>query len=75
MADGKKISPADLEMKSPKSRYSGLSLKEARESLEKEMILKALLQSKGNITKAATSLGVSRPTFYDLMEKFEMGNE
>ena len=40
-----------------------------REALEKEMILKALTKTKDNVTRAAETLGISRPTLYELMEK------
>jgi len=74
MAEGKKLNPADLEMEAPKPKYDDMGLKEARDTLEKELIKKALLQNRGNITKAAKELGVSRPTLYDLMEKFKIKN-
>ena len=69
MAEGAKITPADLEMEAPSARYEVMGLKEARESLEKELLAKALARNSGNLTKAATELSVSRPTLYDLMEK------
>lgn len=75
MAEGAKITPVDLEMEAPRSRYEAMGLKEARESLEKELLAKALAHNSGNLTKAATELGISRPTLYDLMEKFGMPKE
>jgi two-component system NtrC family response regulator len=59
----------------PGSKYEGMGLKEARESLEKELLAKALAGNKGNLTKAAMELGISRPTLYDLMEKFGIPKE
>jgi two-component system NtrC family response regulator len=44
-------------------------LKEAREALEKDMIQGALARNKGNLTRTASELGVSRPSLYDLMDK------
>ncbi|HOO91222.1 MAG TPA: PEP-CTERM-box response regulator transcription factor [Syntrophales bacterium] len=70
MSEGIQLTPADLEMEVPKPEYDGLTLKEARETLEKELIKKALFQNQGNITKASQELGISRPTLYDLMERF-----
>ena len=58
-----------------RNRYEGMGLKEAREVLEKELLAKALARNSGNLTKAAQELGVSRPTLYDLMEKFGMPKE
>ncbi|MFH1336565.1 MAG: sigma 54-interacting transcriptional regulator, partial [Candidatus Zixiibacteriota bacterium] len=73
MAEGaKKITPADLEMEAPRTRYEGMGLRDAREALEKELLTKALSHNRDNLTKAAQELGVSRPTLYDLMEKFEI---
>jgi len=45
------------------------TLKDAREALEREMILTAIRNQGGNVAKAADILGVSRPTLYDLMKK------
>jgi two-component system NtrC family response regulator len=69
MAEGPKVTPADLELSSPDTRYNGLGLKEAREALERDLIKQALDKSNGNITHAAGELGVSRPTLYELMDK------
>jgi two-component system NtrC family response regulator len=69
MAEGNKISPADLELGMQHARDEFLNLKEAREAMEKEMILKALTKTKDNVTRAAGALGISRPTLYELMEK------
>jgi two-component system NtrC family response regulator len=91
MAEGAKIIPADLDMAEAApagvpavapvvvpdsgSKYESMGLKEARESLEKELLAKALSGNKGNLTKTAAALGVSRPTLYDLMEKFGIPKE
>ncbi len=77
MAEGKKVTPEDLELETDKSRtkFEGMGLKEAREKLEKELILKSLVRNRGNLTKAAMELGVSRPTLYDLMDKFGIPKE
>jgi len=75
MAEGKRITPADLEMAVPHPRSERLNLKEARETLEKELIERALDRNRGNITKAAMDLGISRPTLYDLMQKFRVPGE
>ena len=69
MAEGRKLTPADLELGGDYAKYEGMALREARELLEKELVQKALAKHKGNITKAAADLGISRPTLYELMEK------
>ncbi|MDP1990496.1 MAG: PEP-CTERM-box response regulator transcription factor [Syntrophales bacterium] len=75
MAEGTKITAVDLEMEAPRTRYEGMGLKEAREVLEKELLTKALTRNSNNLTKAAQELGISRPTLYDLMDKFGMPKE
>jgi two-component system NtrC family response regulator len=75
MAEGPKVTPIDLELASQFAKYEGGGLKGAREALEKDFIKKALVQNKGNVTKAAEELGVSRPTLYELMEKLGMKKE
>ena len=72
MAEGNRITPADLELGSQTMQDEYMNLKGAREALEKEMILKALSKNKDNVTRAAESLGISRPTLYELMEKLEI---
>ena len=69
MSGAKRVTANDLELEQAASQSPGPSLKEARESLEKEMIRDALRKHGGKITAAASELGVSRPTFYELMEK------
>ena len=69
MAEGQQLTPADLELSGTYTGYEGRGLKQAREALEKELVMKALDRNKGNITKASKELNVSRPTLYELMEK------
>jgi two-component system NtrC family response regulator len=69
MCSGKKVGAADLELHDLSGNGQGMSLKEAREALEKDMVQDALRRHSGKITAAATELGISRPTFYELMEK------
>jgi two-component system NtrC family response regulator len=72
MAEGRKVTPSDLELDSPYTRYGGVSLKEARELLEKHLVQRALEKNNGNITHAAAELDVSRPTLYELIEKLNI---
>ena len=69
MCEGKRLTVQDLELTQSAVAAQGTSLKEAREALEREMIQQALKRHSGNITAAAVGLGISRPTFYELMEK------
>lgn len=68
MAEGTRVKPEDLEMGNAVEKQS-LGLKEAREALEKKMVLDALARNQDSISRTAEDLGVSRPTLYDLMNK------
>ena len=77
MCDGCSVGPLDLGCDSeppamPVPTGDGMSLKVARERMEREMILSAIERQSGNILKAAEELGVSRPTLYDLMKKLSI---
>lgn len=76
MCGGQRITPADLgfdgEPAAPAPEGAAreiTTLKEARNKVEKTLVEAALLQSGGNIVKASEALGISRPTFYDLLRK------
>ena len=53
-------------------RFEGVTLKEARKRLEMEIITKAIERHSGNIKRASEELGISRPTLYDLIEKYKL---
>jgi len=46
-----------------------VTLKDAREAVERQMLTQALKKHGGKIAPAAAELGLSRPTIYELMEK------
>jgi DNA-binding NtrC family response regulator len=46
-----------------------LSLREAVDVVERELVLLALLATRGNITHAARHLRITRPTLYSLIRK------
>jgi two-component system NtrC family response regulator len=76
MADGKRIMPADMELAHvTNALLSPNTLKEARESLEREMVVQALKRNAGKISAASVELGISRPTLYELMAKLGIANE
>ncbi len=69
MTEGSRITPADLELEGNGNGHGSLTLKEAREQVERTVILEALAQHKHNLTRTAEKLGISRPTLYELMDK------
>jgi two-component system NtrC family response regulator len=68
MARGQFIEPVDLGIPQP-GRVERLSLREARNRVERQVVVDALTRTRGNISRAATELGVSRPTLHGLLEK------
>jgi len=48
------------------------TFREAKRELEKAMLLRHMDRSKGNITKASKSLGLSRPTLYEKLDKYKI---
>lgn len=75
MAEGSRITPMDLELASSHAKYEGRGLKEARDALEKDLIKRAITRNRGNLTKVAEELGVTRPTLYGMMEKLGIAKE
>jgi len=68
MADGRRITEQDLELAAA-GGATRATLKEVRESVERDLVQQALKRHFGKISSAAAELGVSRPTLYELMEK------
>lgn len=69
MADISGVKPPDLELTDNSTEPPALGLREAREAVERQVVQTALRKHGGNITSAATELGVTRPTLYELMDK------
>ena len=76
MADGTQVSLEDLELpaQSDEDRQEPFNLREVREKAESQAILRALARTDGNVSKTAELLGVTRPTLYNLMKKYGIGD-
>ena len=75
MAEGKRVTARDLELSDAEGEFQPQTLKEARESAERELVQDALRRHRGKITSAALELGISRPTLYELMEKLGIARD
>ena len=70
---GRFIEPADLGIEAePVSR---VSLREARNRVERQVVVEALTRTNGNISRAALELGISRPTMHGLLHKHEIAGK
>jgi two-component system NtrC family response regulator len=72
MTDTNTITPLDLELVEVEAEDDRLplNLQSVRASAERDAILRALTRVNHNVSKAARLLGVSRPTLYNLFEKY-----
>jgi len=70
MAETPMITAEDLGLKEAAESPLLFNLKEVRTRAERQAIRQALSITDGNVSRTAELLGVSRPTLYDLMEKY-----
>ena len=70
MAEGKYITRDDLGLAD--AGELSLNLRQVRQAAEQSAILRALAMTDNNISAAAKLLGITRPTFYDLIKKYNM---
>jgi two-component system NtrC family response regulator len=75
MADGKLVTAADLQIRPGDEKPESLNLREVRQRAESRAIRIALTKCYGNISKASELLGITRPTLYDLMNKYSLSAE
>jgi two-component system, NtrC family, response regulator len=71
MASGPTITPEDLGLGGNTGQFAFLNLKAVRTQAERQAMVQALALASGNVSQAADLLGVTRPTLYDLMEKYD----
>jgi two-component system NtrC family response regulator len=70
MAETPMISAEDLGLKESTESALLFNLKEVRTRAERQAIRQAMSITDGNVSRTADLLGISRPTLYDLMEKY-----
>ena len=70
MSEDSRLSALDLGLEVGEEEPAPLNLRQARETAEREAVTKAISRAGGNIARAAELLGVSRPTLYDLLNRF-----
>ena len=72
MADGREITPEDLELEELAVEEVPFSLREVRELAERQAIRRALSHSEHNLSRASELLGITRPTLYNFMKKYDI---
>ncbi len=69
MAEGAVVSASDLGLQVVDDDPEYLNLRMARQRAETQAIRQALGMTRGNLSRAAELLGITRPTLYDLLQK------
>lgn len=74
MAEGNEITPCDLDLtcETPQSEDSLASLRAAHRRIEVELIVKAISMRRGNLTRVARDLEVSRTTLYRKLRAYNL---
>ncbi len=72
LAEGRQITAAGLELEPGDAKPMPFSLRQVRENAERQAMLRALRYTDGNVSQAAELLGVTRPTFYALANKYRV---
>jgi two-component system NtrC family response regulator len=70
MAEGGRVTVEDLDLQGIEREPEPLNLRAVREEAERRAIKRALVLSDDRVAQAAELLGVSRPTLYDLIERY-----
>ncbi len=70
LADDRFITAEHLGLPTAESGAHFLNLREVRARAERQALRQALAVADGNVSAAADLLGVSRPTLYDLIERY-----
>lgn len=73
MAEGKRVAATDLELTCQTSQPDQhLNLRQVRENAERHAILNALNSCNFNMAQASRLLGITRPTLYNLTDKYRI---
>jgi two-component system NtrC family response regulator len=76
MGEGPVIRAEDLELPfDQQAEPKKQTLKDVRETLEKDFIHKALIANDWNMARTADQIGVTRPTLYDLIKKYKLSRD
>jgi two-component system NtrC family response regulator len=72
VAEGQYIEPSDLDLQTGErdTQEDSISLKVNQQRIETDLIMKAFTLSRGNLSRAAQELGISRSTLYRRIRQY-----
>ena len=70
MAEGGRVTSEDLGLEAGTNDTEPQGLREARDKAEQDAVIRAMGRCNGNIAQAAELLGITRPTLYNLLDKY-----
>jgi len=75
MAETNRLTADDLGLEAAEIELEHLNLRQVRDEAERRAVVRVLARTNGNVARAADVLGISRPSLYDLMNRFGMKKE
>jgi len=75
MAEENQVTAADLGLEGEAVEIGPLNLRQVRDEAERKAVVRVLARTNNNIARAAEVLGVSRPSLYDMMNRFGLKKE
>lgn len=70
MADGPTLRAADFGLEPANAEDQIKTLRQVRDEAEKDAAIRVLSRVNGNVSRAAELLGISRPTLYDVINRY-----
>jgi two-component system NtrC family response regulator len=75
MAEANRLTAEDLGLDAADADLEHLNLRRVRDEAERRALVRVLARTNGNVARAADILGISRPSLYDLMNRFALKKE